>query len=205
MSKAIQVYDDAKEKVVDVPEDEVENITDMMRVFTGIQEVWYLAYKEKISEPNFISGLLRFAISFVKRGLDPNYIDTEPGSYNKSTISAKAEKIWESVGDKIIDIVEDITNSEDDRAAIAKFKKPYKQLSDAEKETLEEDLDDRYTLDAIAYCLICKALDLWTPKFWRLDAVAAKIAEVEKTEFEKEKAIAEKEKGKAEKRVPVGS
>ena len=70
MSKAIQVYDDAKEKVVDIPEDEVENITDMMRVFTGIQEVWYLAYKEKISEPNFISGLLRFAISFVKRGLD---------------------------------------------------------------------------------------------------------------------------------------
>ena len=34
---------------------------------------------------------------------------------------------------------------------------------------------------------------------------AAKIAEVEKTEYEKEKAIAEKEKGKAEKRVPVGS
>ena len=44
MSKAIQVYDDAKEKVVDVPEDEVENITDMMRVFTGIQEVWHTAY-----------------------------------------------------------------------------------------------------------------------------------------------------------------
>ena len=123
----------------------------------------------------------------------------------KSTISAKAEKIWESVGDKIIDIVEDITNSEDDRAAIARFKKPYKQLSDAEKETLEEDLDDQYKLDAIAYCLICKALDLCTPKFWRLDAVAAKIAEVEKADVEKEKAIAEKEKGKAEKRVPVGS
>ena len=40
MSKAIQGYDDVKEKVVDIPEDEVENITDMMRVFTGIQEVW---------------------------------------------------------------------------------------------------------------------------------------------------------------------
>ena len=87
----------------------------------------------------------------------------------------------------------------------ARFKKPYKQLSDAEKETLEEDLDDQYTLDAITYCLICKALDLWTPKFWRLDEVAAKIAEVEKAEYEKEKGIAEKEKGKAEKRVPVGS
>ena len=81
--------------------------------------------------------------------------------------------------------MEDIKNSEDDKAAIAKFKKPYKQLSDAEKETLEEDLDVRYTLDAIAYCPICKTLDLWTPKFWRLDAVAAKIAEVEKVEVEK--------------------
>ena len=47
MSKAIQVYDDAKEKVVDIPEDEVENITDMMRVFTGIQEVWYLCLQGK--------------------------------------------------------------------------------------------------------------------------------------------------------------
>ena len=62
MSKAIQVYDNAEEKLVNIPEEEVENITDMMRVFTGIQEVWYTAYKEKISEPNFISGLLRFAI-----------------------------------------------------------------------------------------------------------------------------------------------
>ena len=102
------------------------------------------------------------------------------------------KRIWESVADKIIDITEEITNSEDDKAAIARFKKPYKQLSDAEKETLEEDLDDQYTLDAITYCLICKALDLWTPKFWRLDAVAAKIAEVEKAEYEKEKAIAGK-------------
>ena len=108
------------------------------------------------------------------------------------------ERIWEIIENKVIDIAEEITNSEDDRAAIAKFKKPHKQLSDAEKETLEEDLDDRYTLDAITYCLICKALDLWTPKFWRLDDVAAKIAEVERAEYEKEK-------GKAEKRVPVGS
>ena len=108
------------------------------------------------------------------------------------------ERIWEIIENKVIDIAEEITNSEDDRAAIAKFKKPYFQLSDAEKETLEEDLDDRYTLDAIAYCLICKALDLWTPKFWRLDDVAAKIAEVEKAEYEKEKAVAEK-------RVPLGN
>jgi len=59
-------------------------------------------------------------------------------------------------------------------------------------------LDDRFTMDAVAYALICRALDLWTPKFWRLDDVAAKIAEVEKAEYEKEKV-------KTEKRVPLGS
>jgi len=185
MSKAIQVYDDGK--LVDIPEEEVENITDMMRVFTGIQEVWYLAYKEKISEPNFNSGLLRFAISFVKRGL-----------FQKPELKEKEQRIFESIATKVTEIAADAADSEDDRVAIAKFKKPYKQLSDTEKETLEEDLDDRYTLDAITYALICHALDLWTPKFWRLNDVAAKIAEVEKAEDEKEK-------DKAEKRVPVGS
>ena len=182
MSKAIQVYDDGK--LVDIPEEEVENITDMMRVFTGIQEVWYLAYKEKISEPNFISGLLRFAISFVKRGLDPNYTATEPGSYNNSTISAKAEKIWESVGDKIIDILEDITTSEDFLP------------TNVPKEIFDE--EERHVRNAIAYCFLCRALDTSTPNFWRLDAIATKIAEIERTE-------AEKEKAKTEKRVPVGN
>jgi len=191
MSKAIQVYDDAEEKVVDIPEDEVENITDMMRVFTGIQEVWFSAYKQKISEPNFISGLLRFAISFVKRGLDPNYIDTKPGSYNKSTISAKAEKIWESVGDKIIDIVEDITTSEDFLP------------TNVPKEIFAE--EDRHVRNAIAFCLITRAFDIWTPKFWRSDAIAAKIREKDHAEYEKEKADAEKEKAKTEKRVPIGN
>jgi len=184
MSKALQVYDDAEEKLVNIPEEEVENITDMMRVFTGIQEVWHTAYKEKISEPNFISGLLRFAISFVKRGLDPNYIDTEPGSYNKSTISAKAEKIWESVGDKIIDIVEDITTSEDFLP------------TNVPKEIFVE--EDRHVRNAIAYCFIARAFHIWTPKFWRSDAIANKIRE-------KDRVRAEKEKAKAEKRVPVGS
>ena len=60
-----------------------------------------------------------------------------------------------------------------------------------------------------------RALDLWTPKFWRLDAVAAKIAETFQAEAEKQKADpsrivpldlkAEEDKAKAEKRVPVGS
>ena len=191
MSKAIQVYDDAEEKLVNIPEEDVQNITHMMRVFTGIQEVWYVAYKKKISEPNFISGLLRFAISFVKRGLDPNYAGTEPGGGYESTISAKAEKIWESVGDKIIDIVEDITTSEDFLP------------TNVPKEIFVE--EDRHVRNAIAYCFIARAFDIWTPKFWRSDAIANKIREKDHAEYEKEKADAEKEKVKAEKRVPVGN
>jgi len=191
MSKAIQVYDIDEKKTVTIPQDEVENITDMMRVFTGIQEVWHTAYKEKISEPNFISGLLRFAISFVKRGLEPNYAGTEPGGGSESTISAKAEKIWESVGDKIIDIVEDITTSEDFLP------------TNVPKEIFVE--EDRHVRNAIAYCFIARAFDIWTPKFWRSDAIAAKIREKDQAEYEKEKADAEKEKAKTEKRVPVGN
>ena len=198
MSKALQAYDRLKEKVVDIPEDEVESVQNTRRVYFGIQKKVFEASTvgtvANISVRSFITGLLRYGKWEVEHSLKQN---PKHGEF--------PERIWEIIENKIIDIAEEITNSEDDRAAIAKFKKPYKQLSDAEKETLEEDLDDRYTLDAIAYCLICKALDLWTPKFWRLDEVAAKIAEVEKAEYEKEKAIAEKEKGKAEKRVPVGS
>jgi len=198
MSKGLQVYDKLEEKVVDIPEDEVESVQNTRRIYFGIQQHVFEASTvgtvANISVRSFITGLLRYGKWQVEHGLKQNPKHDE-----------FPEKIWESVSNKIIDIVEDITNSEDDKVAIAKFKKPYKQLSDTEKETLEEDLDDRYTLDAITYALICHALDLWTPKFWRLNEVAAKIAEVEKAEYEKEKGIAEKEKGKAEKRVPVGS
>jgi hypothetical protein len=181
----IQVYDDGK--MVDIPEEEVKNTEDMMRVFTGIQEVWWAAYKQKISEPNFISGLLRFAISFVKRGLD-----------QKPELKEKEQRILESVGTKITELASEAADSEDDRAAIAKFKKPYKQLSDTEKETLEEDLTDRHTLNAIVYCFIARAFDIWTPKFWRSDAIAAEIKEKDQDKTEKEKA-------ETEKRVPVGN
>ena len=56
MSKAIQVYDDMKEKVVDIPEDEVENITDMMRVFTGIQEVGMPPTRKRFQKPTLFLG-----------------------------------------------------------------------------------------------------------------------------------------------------
>jgi len=208
MSKALQVYDKLEEKVVDIPEDEVESVQNTRRIYFGIQkhvfEASTVGTVANISVRSFITGLLRYGKWQVEDGLKQN---PEHGEF--------PEKIWESVADKINDIVEDITNSEDDKAAIAKFKKPYKQLSDAEKETLEEDLDDRFTMDAVAFTLICRALDLWTPKFWRLNAVAAKIEEAFQDEAEKQKADpsrivpldleAEKEKAKAEKRVPVGN
>jgi len=190
----IQAYDKFEGKVVDIPDDEVEEVQNSRRVYFAIKRNYSEAKDAKISARNFITGLLRFAIAEVESGLK-----------QKPELDEQWKRISESVDDKIIQTFKDANDSEDDRAAIAKFKKPYKQLSDAEKETLEEDLDDRFTLDAIAICLICRALDLWTPNFWRLDAVAAKIAEVEKVEYEKEKAIAEKEKAKAEKRVPIGS
>jgi len=187
MTKALQVYDKAEGKVVDIPEDEVESVQNTRRVYFAIHRNVFKSKPATISAREFITGLLRFGITGVENGLK-----------QKPELDEQWKRISESVYDKLNDIATGVCDSEDDRAAIAKFKKPYKQLSDAEKETLEEDLDDRYTLDAIAYCLICKALDLWTPEFWRLDAVAAKIAEVEKAEYEKEK-------GKAEKRVPVGN
>jgi len=183
----IQAYDKSEGKVVDIPDDEVEEVQNSRRVYFAIKRNYSEAKDAKISARNFITGLLRFAIAEVESGLK-----------QKPELDEQWKRIWESVADKVTKAGVDANDAEDDRAAIARFKKPYKQLSDAEKETLEEDLDDRYTLDAIAYCLICKALDLWTPNFWRLDDVAAKIAEVERAEVEKEKA-------KAEKRVPLGN
>jgi len=194
MSKALQAYDETEGKVVDIPEDEVESVQNTRRTYFAIHRNVFESKPATISAREFITGLLRFGITGVENGLK-----------QKPELDEQWKRISESIYDKLNDIATGVCDSEDDRVAIAKFKKPYKQLSDAEKETLEEDLDDRYTLAAIAYCLICKALDLWTPNFWRLDAVAAKIAEVEKAEYEKEKAIAEKEKAKAEKRVPVGN
>jgi len=194
MSKALQVYDKAEGKVVDIPEDEVESVQNTRRVYFAIHRNVFKSKPATISAREFITGLLRFGITGVENGLK-----------QKPELDEQWKRISESIYDKLNDIATGVCDSEDDRAAIARFKKPYKQLSDTEKETLEEDLDDRYTLDAITYTLICHALDLWTPKFWRLNDVAAKIAEVEKAEDEKEKVETEKEKVKAEKRVPVGS
>ena len=204
MSKALQVYDKTEEKLVDIPEDEVESVQNTRLTYFAIQRNVFKSKPATISAREFITGLLRFGITGVENGLK-----------QKPELDEQWKRISESVYDKLNDIATGVCDSEDDRAAIARFKKPYKQLSDAEKETLEEDLDDRFTLDAITFCLIRKALDIWTPKFWRLDEVAAKIEEAFRDEAEKQKADpsrivpldlkAEKEKAKAEKRVPVGS
>jgi len=194
MSKAIQVYDETEGKVVDIPEDEVESVQNTRLTYFAIQRNVFKSKPATISAREFITGLLQFGITGVENGLK-----------QKPELDEQLKRISESVYDKLNDIATGVCDSEDDRAAIARFKKPYKQLSDTEKETLEEDLDDQFTLDAITYCLITKATEIWTPKFWRIYEVAAKIAEVERAEVEKEKVETEKEKVKAEKRVPVGN
>jgi len=191
MSKALQVYDKLEGKVVDIPEDEVESVQNTRRIYFGIQQKVFEASTvgtvANISVRSFITGLLRYGKWQVEKGLK-----------QKPELDEQWKRIWESVADKVTKAGVDANDAEDDRAAIAKFKKPYKQLSDAEKEALEEDLDDRFTMDAVAFTLIHRALDLWTPKFWRLDEIAAKIEEAFQAE-------AGKQKAKAEKRVPVGN
>ena len=187
MSKAIQVYDETEEKLVDIPEDEVESVQNTRLTYFAIQRNVFKSKPATISAREFITGLLQFGINDVENGLK-----------QKPELDEQWKRISESVYDKLNDIATGVCDSEDDRAAIARFKKPYKQLSDAEKETLEGVLSDQHSLDTIAYCFLSRVLDVSTPKWWRLDAVAAKIAEIERTE-------AEKEKAKTEKRVPVGN
>ena len=164
----IQVYDKSEGKVVDIPDDEVEEVQNSRRVYFAIKRNFFKAKDDKISARNFITGLLRFAIAEVESGLK-----------QKPELDEQWKRIWESVADKVTDAGVDANDAEDDRAAIAKFKKPYKQLSDAEKETLENELNELHSLNTIAYCFLCRALDTSTPKWWRLDAIATKIAEIE--------------------------
>ena len=121
----IQAYDKSEGKVVDIPDDEVEEVQNSRRVYFAIKRNYSEAKDAKISARNFITGLLRFAIAEVESGLK-----------QKPELDEQWKRIWESVADKVTKAGVDETDAEDDRAAIAKFKKPYKQLSDAEKEVL---------------------------------------------------------------------
>ena len=64
MSKALQVYDRIEEKVVDIPEDEVESVQNTRRVYFGIQKKVFEASTvgtvANISVRSFITGLLRY-------------------------------------------------------------------------------------------------------------------------------------------------
>ena len=191
--KAIEIFDIDEKKTVTISEEEVKSVQNSRRIYSVTGQNYSEARKNGISNQEFFTGLLRFAVARFEKQVRQS-----------PELKEKVQRFWESVSPKITQVGLDAIESEDDRAAIAKFKKPYKQLSDAEKETLEGVLSDQHSLDTIVYCLLSRALDASTPKWWRLDAVANKIAEIEKAEDEKEKAIAEKEKAKAEKRVPVG-
>jgi len=191
--KAIEIFDIDEKKTVTISEEEVKSVQNSRRIYDVTGRNYSEARKNGISNQEFFTGLLRFAVAGFEKQVRQS-----------PELKEKVQRFWESVSPKITQVGLDAIESEDDRAAIAKFKKPYKQLSDAEKETLEGVLSDQHSLDTIVYCLLSRALDASTPKWWRLDAVANKIAEIEKAEDEKEKAIAEKEKAKAEKRVPVG-
>ena len=192
--KAIEIFDIDEKKTVTISEEEVKSVQNSRRIYSVTGRNYSEARKNGISNQEFFTGLLRFAVAGFEKQVRQS-----------PELKEKVQRFWESVSPKITQVGLDAIESEDDRAAIAKFKKPYKQLSDAEKETLEGVLSDQHSLDTIVYCLLSRALDASTPKWWRLDAVANKIAEIEKAEDEKEKAITEKDKAKAEKRVPVGN
>ena len=194
MSKAIQVYDNHEKKVVTIPEEEVKSVQNSRRIYFAIDKNYSEARKQGISNQEFFTGLLRFVVAGFEKQVRQS-----------PELKEKVQRFWESVSPKITQVGLDAIESEDDRAAIAKFKKPYKQLSDAEKETLEGVLSDQHSLDTIVYCLLSRALDASTPKWWRLDAVANKIAQIERAETEKEQTEAEKVQAKAEKRVPIGN
>ena len=130
MSKALQAYDVLEKKVVDIPEDEVESVQNTRLTYFAIHRNVFKSKPATISAREFITGLLQFGIARVEDGLE-----------QKPELNERWKRISESVYDRVNDIATGVCDSEDDRAAIARFKKPYKQLSDAEKETLEEDLD----------------------------------------------------------------
>ena len=192
--KAIEIFDIDEKKTVTIPEEEVKSVQNSRRIYSVTGRNYSEARKNGISNQEFFTGLLRFAVARFD-----NQVRQSP------ELKEKVQRFWESVSPKITQVGLDAIESEDDRAAIAKFKKPYKQLSDAEKETLEGVLSDQHSLDTIVYCLLSRALDASTPKWWRLDAVANKIAQIERAETEKEQTEAEKVQAKAEKRVPIGN
>ena len=179
MSKAIQVYDDGK--LVDIPEEEVENVRCMRQVYKLIYHAWESALAKKISNPNFISGLLKYLDKFIEHDLQRDEKTWE-----------EVGKIWKHVQPKISKAMHEAQDEEDEEIAQRKFQKPFDKLSDAEKKILYDGEPSRAIVrTTLTYLFICRAFDTWTPNWQRVDDIAIKIENAEKA--------------KAEKRVPVGS
>ena len=178
MSKAIQVYDDGK--LVDIPEEEVEDVRCMRQVYKLIYHAWESSLQKKISNPNFISGLLKYLDKFIKHDLQRD----------EKTWEA-VQKIWKNVQPKISKAMQEADEEDNQETAQRKFQKPFDQLSYAEKEILFDGEPSRGVVRAtLTYLFICRAFDTWTPNWQRVDDIAIKIQNAEKA--------------KAEKRVPVG-
>ena len=180
MSKAIQVYDDGK--LVDIPEEEVENVRCMRQVYKLIHQAWESVAKEdKISNPNFLSGVLKWLDKFIEHDLQRD-----------EKTWKEVGKIWKNVQDKISKAMQEADEEDNQETAQRKFQKPFDQLSYAEKEILFDGEPSRGVVRAtLTYLFICRALDTWTPNYHRVDDIAIKIQNAEKAQ--------------AEKSVPLGS
>ena len=125
MSKAIQVYDDGK--LVDIPEEEVENVRCIRKTYGLTYHAWKEACSKKISNPNFISGLLKYLDKFIEHDLQRD----------EKTWEA-VQKIWKNVQPKINKAMHEAKDESNEETAQIKFQKPFDQLSDAEKKILFE-------------------------------------------------------------------
>ena len=187
MSKAIQVYDDGK--LVNIPKEEVEDVRCMRQVYKLIHQAWESVVNEdKISNPNFLSGVLKWLDKFIEHDLQRDEKTWE-----------EVGKIWKYVQPKISKAMHEAQDEEDGEIAQRKFQKPFDKLSDAEKKILYDGEPSRAIVrTTLTYLFICRAFDTWTPNYHRVDDIAIKIQNAEVAKDEKEKA-------ETEKRVPLGS
>ena len=115
MSKAFQVYDDGK--LVDIPEDEVENVRCIRETYGLTYHAWKEACSKKISNPNFISGLLKYLDKFIEHDLQRDEKTWE-----------EAGKIWKNVQSKISKAMQEALKETFGESAQRKFQKPVGML-----------------------------------------------------------------------------
>ena len=113
MSKAIQVYDDGK--LVDIPEEEVEDVRCMRQVYKLIYHAWESALAKKISNPNFISGLLKYLDKFIEHDLQRDEKTWD-----------EVGKIWKHVQPNISKAMQEAQVSEDEEIAVEKDRLEHK-------------------------------------------------------------------------------